>query len=405
MRMVFGIFIASLVARALGPERFGAMAFALQVLAFATPFAMLGMDSLLTRWLVHEADQAERIIGQSLLVRLVCGSALLGMGIMAGAWLGWPDELLYSVIALGALVPHGFLTFQRYFVTCQRGGAVFAASALALGLASALRLWLAATAPSVAGFLVLYVLEQAIMGAVLLMLYLRQPEQPLMRPGPLRDTLARAQSSLPLLPTLLAGTIFAVMDFFMLRMWSTPEELGLYGAALRITAALIALQAAMINGLAPMIVRSGKFSTQEASTGMGKVYEAVTLLSVGMIVIVSLFAERIGFWLYGQAYDGVGAIVRIHVWTMLFLGWRRVSANWLIADDALWLTLRRHVPGLICAGLFGPVLIPLYGGTGAAMAMLAGAFMSGFAVDFIGRGTRKHGTAKLRALLFPTLRS
>ena len=88
----------------------------------------------------------------------------------------------------------------------------------------------------------------------------------------------------------------------------------------------------------------------------------------------------------------------------MFLGWRKVSANWLIADGALWLTLKRHLPALTIALILGPLLIPPYGAVGAALAMLAGSFVSGLLFDFSGKQTRKHGQAKLKSLLFSHLR-
>lgn len=404
LRMLSGIFIAALVARSLGPEQFGQMTFALQCLTVCVPFAMLGLHNMVMNWFVREQDNAAEIVTQVLLMRLATGSALVGLALAAAALSGWSDDMLYIAIAVTSLLPHAFLTFQRYFLSYERGDIIFSASLLAIGIAAALRLWLALTNPSVTGFLLLYLIEQLIMAAALLAAYLLLPDSPGMKLTPARDAVRRTRISLPLLPTIVAGTIFATMDFFMLKLLSSPEQMGLYGAAIRVTAAWVALQAAVVDGVAATIIRHSAPSDTEASKSIQEIYEIVTALSLIMIGIVTLFGCQIASLLYGAAYAGVETIMVLHIWAALFLGWRKISANWLIADGSLWMTLRRHVPAIAVAAMIGPFLIPTYGAVGAAISILAGAFVSGFMFDFVGEATHKHGRAKLRAFLFTQCR-
>lgn len=404
LRMLSGIFIAALVARSLGPERFGQMTFALQCLTVVVPFAILGLPDMVMNWLVRERDKTAVIVTQVLLTQLVIGCAIVGLILGAAALAAWPEEMLYIAIAVTSLLPHAFLTLQRYFLSCERGDIIFATSFIAIAIAAALRLWLALTAPSIEGFLLLYLVEQLIMAAALLAAYLFLPESPGLELGRLREAVQRTRVSLPLLPTILAGSIFATMDFFMLKLFSTPEQLGFYGAAVRVTAAWVALQAAVVDGVAATIVRQSSPTDTEASHSLQEIYEVITAISLIMIVIVSLFGGHIALLLYGDAYAGVEHVMVLHIWAALFLGWRKISANWLIADGNLWMTLRRHLPAIAMAAISGPVLIPAFGAVGAAISILAGTFVSGFLFDFVGQATRKHGRAKMRAFLFARLR-
>ena len=75
LRMFLALVVGAWVARHLGPGRYGVLAYAIALLAFVTPLAMLGLEAIVVRDVAQDAAKAPRILGTALFLRIAAGLA------------------------------------------------------------------------------------------------------------------------------------------------------------------------------------------------------------------------------------------------------------------------------------------------------------------------------------------
>ena len=73
LRMFPALVVGAWVARHLGSGRYGVLAYAIALLAFVTPLAMLGLEAIVVRDVTQDAAKAPRILGTALFLRIAAG--------------------------------------------------------------------------------------------------------------------------------------------------------------------------------------------------------------------------------------------------------------------------------------------------------------------------------------------
>lgn len=82
VQSVTQLVIGMLTARYLGPDNYGLINYAKSVIAFAVPFMRLGLDITLTKELVDNPEQQDRVMGTALAMEMV--SSLVCLGAVTG---------------------------------------------------------------------------------------------------------------------------------------------------------------------------------------------------------------------------------------------------------------------------------------------------------------------------------
>ncbi|KLE31850.1 hypothetical protein AAW01_10250 [Aurantiacibacter gangjinensis] len=370
------------------------------MLALATPFAVLGLDASLVKWIVREPEDRDRIVTQNLLTRVTMASLVCAVAMLAVLAIGVGEQAQYVLIMLIGLIPQCTSTLDRFFLATRKGELILASSIAALLTAGSLRVYFALYDPNVFFFALTYLVEYFAQGISLCIFYFLQRPRPNWSPGNLQTALSRLSESIPLLPAAVAGAAFAAVGVIVLKIFSDDEQLGIFTAALRITTAWVVVQAAIVAAAAPLIMEEAtveRGAKGEVSLRLMRVIETATILSLVAAVGMAIVAPALEQILYGDQFQGVAILMTIHIWAALFAGWRKISGTWYVAEESLWLAFRRQLVGLLITALFGIPLTIKYGAMGMAIGALAGEIVAGWLVDFLGRKTRHHGMAKLRS--------
>ena len=73
---------------------------------------------------------------------------------------------------------------------------------------------------------------------------------------------------------------------------------------------------------------------------------------------------------FGEAYQNAAPILIIHIWAALFIFMRALFSKWIIIEDVLIFSVISHGAGALLNVALNYLLIPHYGGEGAAYATL-----------------------------------
>jgi O-antigen/teichoic acid export membrane protein len=368
---VAGLLMFMVLTRHLGPQDFGYYRTVLTYSAFASVFADLGIYVVALREMSRPGADNARIVGNALLLRLVCTAAVL----LTASVLAWalPYELVVKRgIFLGALIytaiqASDFLiaVFQR--ATRQGGNAIAeAAGALAtLGVVWTL---------SRLGADVLAVLCATLFGSALALAISWRlawrliPFRPQFESAKWRQYVG---AGLPIAGSQILGMAILRGDTVLLSLFQPAVEVGLYGVPTKIFELATSLPYVFAGLMMPLLVNAaGATSRAEFTTLLSHSLNAATVFGVGAIVALSVFAPQILTVVAGPDFAaGAHALVILAV-AIALTGLSIVMRFALLSLDRTRAVLLADAAACAVALLAYLVLIPRYSFTGAAAGTL-----------------------------------
>ncbi len=403
VRLGGGLLVSLLIARALGPEDFGLLSYALTIALFATAMAALGSDGILVRELVQAHAKPASTLGSAAALRL--GAGLLGLGVagLAAALLRPDDRTLLGLTAiLGLAAPLGASqVIDLWFQAGQRPRNVVLARSGAFSLAAALRIGLVATNAPLSAF-AWATAGEALLGAGAAMAVYHHAGGRLsawrIRAEQLRILL---RDGLPLLAASLLVTLYLRIDQLMIGQLLGDAPLGIYSAAVRLAEPWVVLPTTLITAALPGLVALRASDTAAFERRVGQLYAAITLYGYAIALLVTLLASPLVPLLLGPAFAAAVPSVIILTWAGLFAALGSARGAYLTAMG--WTHL--HTPTVALGALVNLLLnfwlIPLYGLIGAASASLIAYWIAAHGACLLFPRLRPTGAAMTRALLWP----
>lgn len=373
-----------LVARMLGPEKFGAFAgiAALAVMlgtlsTFGTHLVLLGAIS---------KDPARRVVvlSYALPTTLLCGGTLLiafmliCTQLLPASGMGWGVLLALGVaemllIPLSALVVVEVLAAE-YTARSQ----LLQTLPLALRLvAAALVVWLAPTDPlTVYGYG--YCIATAIGLLVVLGCLPRRWPQPRLWRRPSGPELREAASYAALNIT---ATGPAELDKTLAIRLLPLSAAGLYAAGARVVGAVTLPVVALMLSALPRLFREGQEQPQRTARLLRWIFGATAIYGVGLAVALWWCAPLFA-WLLGEKYQGVEEVIRWLCLAVPGMALRIAAGNALMALSKPWMRVGFEVAGLMVLSVAAILLTAYWGIHGMVLALVC----SEWAMALLGGG-------------------
>jgi O-antigen/teichoic acid export membrane protein len=151
------------------------------------------------------------------------------------------------------------------------------------------------------------------------------------------------------------GTI--ALGFFL-----TDEVVGLFSAPYKIVLFIWAFAVvAASNAVLPLLARSYKESTTEFGDSLKRLFRLFVLIAIPMGIGGSILASRIIGFLYAPEYQKAVIVFQLSIWSVVFVIYRVVFENALIASSSQ----RSYLVGYVLAGALTVVgnllLVPVLG--------------------------------------------
>lgn len=402
--MAVNLAVTLLLARSLGPEVFGQLAYVLAAVTLVLPLAALGVNDVVTRELVEARYEPRQVMATTLGMRLL--GALLGLGVLLAWVLLASDLTLEARMALAVLalasVTQAVQVVRFYFqaqlahkaVSLVRGAVVLVSGSAKIAVAWWTQdlFWIA----------VVFAAEYVVTDGGLLLLY-RQATRAWLG---LRDfSLSYARLLFRqtgwLVLSGVAAAIYLKIDQIMLGHMATDEILGQYALAARLSEAWYFLAVAIVSSYFTVLMKHREKRPQWFTAHVQHLLDAMLLLALSIAVVVSLAAPVLVPWLFGAEYHASAAILTLHIWAGVFVFMRAVASKWLLSLRYTRFSLVTHGAGAILNVLANLWLIPRYGGMGAALATVMAYAAAGYFSFWLSAATRPMAWQMTRALLLP----
>lgn len=398
--MGIGVVLTIWTARYLGPSQFGLFNYAAAFVALFSPFASVGIDSILVRDLLRESERSRMTsMGTAFVIRFIGGWISVCLALTVNFFVRPGDVMCQILVTLAAigLVAQSVDVIDLWFQSQVQSKMVV----LARGV-SFLFLALARVGFLVGGFPLVYfaaaaLLELLLSAIGLVLAYKHSGESVINWRYSWGRTVEFLRDGWPLAFSILAILIYMKIGQVMVGNMLGDRAVGNYSAAIRLAEVWFFVPTAVGTSVFPSIMRAKAQSKTRYRSRLQLSYNLMSLLSMVIAAFLSFFSSEIIRLMYGAQYADAAPVLSIYAWATVpvFLG--VASGQFLLAENLTRISLYRTIAGSIVNVIMNIFLIPVWGIVGAALSALIAYLVSVFSI-FLFRKSREEGIFLVKSM-------
>lgn len=394
-------FVIVLLTSHLGIELFGTYSY---IIGFVTLFSFLsffGLDAILVRDFKNDDYEDSVLIGSSVFLLSAASFSSFLISCITAYFLIESERVFYLTVIMSlSFISSPLTVFYMYF-NAKMDLVLLSASRI-LGLIGIfiiklIALWLGW---DLIGFVFIEMISIAFLALQSLFVFLVKIGKPQLRICWI--TVKRlALDGLPLMISSGAIVAYAKIDIIILGYLLDFREVGIYSAAVKISEIWYVIPMTLTTLLFPLILGSRKESPMSYRKMLRSASETMLIVCFLAVTLLFAFGPYLVKLVYQPEFHVAGEIIRILSFTGIFVGLGYVNGRYLVAENLLYLTMRRNLYGLALNVTLNFVLIPLYGIHGAAISTLIAIFYTGLGCLVFSKKT--HDIFRIQCLAFNIL--
>ncbi len=381
VRMVIVLFIGVLVARYLGPEKFGLLSYLVSFVGLFSMVAGLGLDQILVRNLVKGEINKDTLLGTTYFLKSLGASGAVLLILSLSYLLSIDLEIRIMILIISAtMIFQAFDVIDLFFQSEVESKFVVFIQFINLLISSTLKLAFIYFQAPLIWFIWLILFESLIIATGLLVIYKFKNFSIYKWRYNKNIAITLLKDAWPLILSGIAISVYMKIDQVMLKEMLNEEAVGNYAVAVKLSEAWYFIPSVITSSLFPAIINAKKVSESFYYERIQKLYYLMILPTILISIITSIGADKIVTILFGTAYKEAGPVLTIHIWAGIFIAFGFVNGKWIIAENLTKIALMRSVLGATTNVIANLFLIPLWGIKGAAVAtLIALAFSTHFA--------------------------
>ena len=380
-RLIAGFLVGVWVARYFGPTKFGIFSYVLAFTSLFAGIAKLGLDGIIVRDLVNEPEKRNIYLGTAFWLKII--GALLVLGLIAIAVQFTSNDAitnLYIFIIASGLIFQSFEVIDFYFQSKVLSKFVSLSQMAQIFLSSLLKVFFILTHAGLIWFVIVSGFDQITLAVSLLFAYKYQKLPNFFRYFDLGTAKKLLKSSWPLVISSIAISIYMRIDQVMIKEMIGNSQLGFYSASVKIATLWYFIPTIIASSLFPAIVSAKKNNINMFYNRLQKLYAFMFWIAVAVALPVTFLSGYLINFIYGTAYSGAAEVLRISIWTGVFVSLGVVTGNLVIVNNKQKYGLIATVIAAVTNAALNYFLIPIYGIIGAALATLIAQIISGFII-------------------------
>ncbi len=402
VRLGLGFAVTLMLANHLGSAQFGAYGYLFSFVALFIPVIAFGLPSLVARYTVEQPERLGAILQVAMTIQLA--SALLAFALAMGlmALLPAPEGTTLTLAAIAgiSLLVHPGTTPNTMFKALEQVRIVAIPRVIVTMAIAVVSIMFILQDRPLAYFVGLRSAEVVGMALVaMIALVVRRPGG--IRLAPQFDwQLARQfiHGGFPLMLSGLAGLIYMRIDQVMLGQLGTIEALGQYTIAVRFSDAAVFVPMALQAAFFPALVRAARRDESAYRQELGRFFDIMSLAMWSLVIGVILGGSLIIMLVLDPAYADSAAMLAILAFGLPFIGLGVARSCHLTIRSWFWTSTIMTAVGAVANIALNFLLIPGYGGIGAAVASVISYWIAAHAMCYAMPWTRDLGRGVLRAL-------
>lgn len=400
INMILGIFVTAVVARYFGPEDYGEFNYALAIVSLFTVLSTLGLEILTVKTIVDKDYEEGTILCTSFLLRVMGGIVLTVVSCIV-MWVLEPSDNYLQLIVLIMSFSMVIRSFEviEYWIQAHQKAKISSIIRIIVSLVTgSLKLLLVYFGGGLILFSLIYTIDIAIVSAALVMAYFKyRQEKSRWRFSVSYAKEILSQSWYLVLSGLMVSLYMRIDQVMLGTMMPNKDELGIFSAAVRIAEMWYFVPTAIIVSFRPVIMSKKRTDEVGYMKSIQVLYNIVAWMGIAFGLFILLFSRLIIDILYGPEYIEAARILSVSIWAGIFAMLGSARGVWLVSEGLQRYSMAYIAAGCIINVSLNYLLIPNYGGYGAAIATLASQITVAIIAPAFFKPTRISSTMMLRA--------
>ncbi|RUO62607.1 flippase [Pseudidiomarina insulisalsae] len=390
------------LARWLGPETYGQLSYIIAFVALLAPISALGLHSIIIRELGEALATESKVLTTGLVLRLAGGlfSFVVVLLVTGVVELSGSERFSLILIALASSL-HAFQVLDYYFQAKNQAQPLVMMRTFVVLSGGAMKLAIANYFPSLELIAAAFAYDYIAYAFGYWFIYHKCGFGLSLKSADAIYAKGLLKQSSWLILSGIAAIIYLKIDQVMLGIWGERQDVGIYAVAARLSEAWYIFATVIATAYFSQLVSGRKSSRSLYYVRLQRVTDLLVIFAIAIALTVSAVAGWLVPWLFGAEYEEAVPILRIHIWASVFVFMRAVASKWLIAERLLKFSLLSHLGGAVINVVLNAVLIPHWGGIGAAVATVVAYAVAGFVMFSTSRSTQPMAAIMLKSLVLP----
>ena len=402
---LFALFLSLIVtiflARYLAPDKFGELNLLISLVALLGPLGALGLNSIITKEVIHREQKTKTIIGTSLALRTLASLLVGVVAIIFAKYYLPPSMFLGFIILVVGQIFQSLLVFDFWIQAKVLNKSAVKARTFVLVTMSLFKLFGIWQEYSLLFFVVVTAVEMALLCICLTVIYHSKTKQLFELSFAKDESINLLKQSWWLLLSGMAAIVYLKIDQVMLGWLSTIEEVGIYAVAARLSEVWYFFPIAIVSSYFPQLLSAKKSSEKNYVQQLQQLSDVLCMSALFLAIATQIIAPWGLTYLFGQAYAESAQVLVIHIWAGVFIFMRALLSKWLIAENLLYYSLVTQVLGAVMNILGNLLFIPIYGAQGAALATIVGYTTASYLALFCNKSTLPMARIMTYSILWP----
>jgi len=358
-------------ARNLGASGWGTFAYAISTASLLMIFSDVGIGSLITRDAIQKRENYRGFISAALMLKAVILAASILLVIFISPYISTIPEatILFPIVGLIFLFDSirdlGF-AINRIFEKMEIEMVVKIVMNL---IVLALGIILININPLPISVGVAYAVGGAV-SVILILVILWKHVPEFLTKTDFETVKLVLRTTMPLAIIILIGSIMANTDIYMLGLWKTPEDIGLYSAAQRFYQFILIIPATIGTATLPLMSRLAHTDNQKFKDVLEKNFYMFMLVGLPIACGGFIVADEIVPFIFGPQYINAIPVLRVMMVMLLSAFPILLLVNAIFVYNKQRELVFVNVLGVLINIFLNSLLIPKFGVTGAALATL-----------------------------------
>lgn len=403
LRMCLGMLVLAWVARYLGPDQFGLLNYTSSFVALFSAFASMGFEGIVVRNIVRDPSCRDEALGTAFVLKFIGGIITLLLSLVAIIILR-PDDALTKwlvVIAGAATIFQAFDAIDFWFQSQVKSKYVVFAKNGAFLILTGVRVLLIISKASIVAFACANAAEIAVGGIGLVLVYRKTGLQFLAWKSSINYSKVLLRDSWPLILSGFVIMLYMRIDQIMLGQMVGDHEVGIYSAAIKLGEAWYFVPMAIASSTFPSIVEAKALGEEFYYNRLQKLYNLMAFMAYAVALPATFLSGWIIELFFGAAYSKAGPILAVFIWSGIFTNLGVARSSFLTTMNWTRVHFMTVFLGCIINISINYLLIPKYGGMGAAIASLIAYWFAAHGSCFIYKPLHKTAFMLTKAMIYP----
>jgi O-antigen/teichoic acid export membrane protein len=408
LKMTFGFIVGIYMARQNGPDYYGTFGYVLAISTLFTSFSGFGIESIVVRDLLKPRLNLTQYLQTAFWIKTLGGfiSLLMSFFIFSIFNLESPKTQILIYIYISISMLQGFEILDLYLQSKTQTILIIKRKLIFYLFSFIIKLILIKNNVVIEWLVASYFIDQLLISVMYYFMIKKVIHPKFNFNFFFKHKLAKniISKSWPLMFSSFVIIIYMKIDQVMLKFYSNISEVAFYSAALKLSEIWYIIPSIFSIVIFPNLIKARHHNIETFNNLITKCYSFFLWTAIFISICMSFFSKFTIIFIYGNSFLPSVDILLVHIWTSIFVFLGVLSSKYFIIQNLQIYSLYRTFAGALLNIILNFILIPKYGGIGAAYATLVSQFMASYMFNVFTSKTRENFFLQTRSLILPFTR-